>query len=101
MIKPIAATALLGALLSLTVMSPAHAWTRDSSVTTPRGTYNSQGSGSCNGGNCAWSGGGTGPAGKTWSHQGSASCAGGSCTTTGSGTGPRGGTYSRTGTFTR
>ncbi|WP_315797545.1 hypothetical protein [Bradyrhizobium sp. SZCCHNRI3043] len=95
------ATFLLVAVLSAAAAVDANAWTRSGSVAGPRGTTSFGGSGSCSGGACAWQGGGTGPAGRSWSRSGSASCSDGSCTRQGQGTGPRGNSYSYSRTFTR
>jgi hypothetical protein len=84
-------------------MTPASAWTRNSVVTTPRGTYTGSGSGQCAYGsgcqrNSAW----TGPNGGTVNHQGYAYGTGnGSINYGGSTTGPNGGAVSRSGTMTR
>jgi hypothetical protein len=67
-------SASLAAVLSLTMVAEAAAWTRNSTVTTPRGTY---------------------------SHNVTGTCSGGACARSGSVTGPYGGTVSRTGTVTR
>ena len=64
---------LLASGFALGTAAEAQAWTRSGSVTGPRGgTATYGGSGSCaKGQGCAWKGGGTGPAGRTWSRTGS------------------------------
>jgi hypothetical protein len=51
--------------------SDASAWTSRGQVTTNRGTFNHQGSGSCSAGTCSRAGSTTGPNGKSVSTQGS------------------------------
>lgn len=85
----------------MTGVAPAFAFSRNGSFTGPRGTSNFYGSGSCSGGSCSHSAGGTGPAGRSWSRQGATSCANGVCSSSGNGTGPGGGAYSRSSSFSR
>jgi len=63
-------TAALAAVMFVGATSDASAWTRNSTVTTHRGTYTSQGSGGCANYSCSRSGTTTGPNGGTVSHQG-------------------------------
>lgn len=96
------AGAFAAAALAMTV-APASAWTRNSSVTTPRGTYTGSASGECAyGAGCQRGSTWTGPNGGTVNHQGSAYATGnGSINYGGSTTGPNGGTVSRGGTISR
>jgi len=91
----------LVAAISIASIADASAWTRNGSFSGPRGTTNYGGSGSCSGGSCSSTRGGTGPAGRSWSGQSSSSCSGGSCTHSGSGTGPAGNSYNHTGSVSR
>jgi hypothetical protein len=115
-----------GYLAISAMASPVDAWSRQGSVTGPRGgTTTWERSGSCSGGTCTRSGSVTGPGGNTvtrettvtrngnswerdvkvtgpnggtWTRDGHGSCSGGTCTFGGTVTGPRGntGTYSGT-----
>lgn len=101
MFKSMLVAAALTAVLVAAFASDANAWSHSGTTSGPNGSISTQGSGSCAGGACSWSGGGSGPAGQTWSRQGSASCAGGTCSGTGSFTGPRGNTRTHSGTVTQ
>lgn len=80
----------------------AGAWTRQSTVTGPRGgTVVRGGSGSCAGGTCSYSGGATGPYGRSYTRSGSATCAGGVCSGSRTVTGPNGNSVVRSRTVTR
>lgn len=85
------------------VATPASAWTRNSTVNTPRGTYTGSASGQCAyGTGCQRGSSWTGPNGGTVNHQGSAYATGnGSINYGGSTTGPYGNTVSRSGTVSR
>jgi hypothetical protein len=89
-------------LLTLAAGGAAEAreWSRHGTITTPRGTTTTQGSGSCANHACSWQHSATGPKGRTVSEHGSGSCANGSCNWSSTVTGPNGGGYTRTGTFT-
>ena len=63
----------LAAATSLVPLSQASAWTRSGSVTTWRGTYTGQASGSCAGGTCTRTRSVTGPNGNTITQSGSVS----------------------------
>ena len=64
-------SATLAFALGLSAVTPADAWTRSGSITTRRGTYTGNFSGSCGGGTCSRSGSITGPNGGTVSRSGS------------------------------
>jgi len=98
--KLLVTTAIVG-LVVAGMASEASAWTRKGSVTTGRGTYTSEGSGSCANHACSRSGSTTGPNGKTVTSQSSGSCANGSCSRSGTITGPNGKTVDTTGSITK
>ncbi|WP_245270737.1 hypothetical protein [Beijerinckia mobilis] len=91
MYKTLLSGLVAGAVIFAT-LHPANAFSRNGSFTGARGTTSWGGSGSCSGGSCSHSAGGTGPAGRSWNRQGSSSCANGTCSGSGTYTGPRGGT---------
>jgi hypothetical protein len=90
--------ALAGLLLAATA-ADASAWTRQGTVTTPRGTYTVNGSGGCAGGVCSFNRTVRGPHGGTVTRSGTVVQTGpGQYSYQGSVTGPYGGTVSRSGT---
>ncbi|MGJ4951748.1 hypothetical protein [Bradyrhizobium sp. HKCCYLS20291] len=94
----------ISAMVTALGSSGAQAWSRSGGGVGPRGgTWSSSASGSCAGGSCSRSHGGTytGPRGGVVTNTGQTSCAGGTCTHTGTTTGPYGGTINRSSTFTR
>jgi hypothetical protein len=94
-------TAALAAVMFVGATSDASAWTRNSTTTTHRGTYTSQGSGSCANYSCSRSGTTTGPNGKQLTTSGSITkTAPGQYDYSRSATGPNGGTASSQGTIT-
>ncbi|MGH6939256.1 hypothetical protein [Hypericibacter sp.] len=98
--KLLAITAIAGAV-TLGAAADADAWTRNSTVTGPRGTTTIQGSGSCANHSCSRNVVRTGPTGNVTTLQGSASCAGGSCAGTRTTSFPNGGTVTRQSTVSR
>ncbi len=98
--KLLVTTAIIGIVVA-GMASDASAWTRKGTVTTGRGTYTSQGSGSCANHACSRSGSTTGPNGKTVTSQSSGSCANGSCSRSGTVTGPNGKTVDTSGSVTK
>ncbi|MFA6265544.1 MAG: hypothetical protein WC670_07510 [Pseudolabrys sp.] len=91
-------TTLFAAAVGTAFVSEAGAWTRSGSVTTARGTYTGQASGSCAGGTCTRSRSVTGPNGKTVSRTGSATRTGPyRYRYTRTTTGPNGGSVTRSG----
>ncbi len=82
------------------VATEAKEWKRQGSVHTPKGTYTTQGSGSCAGGVCARSGSTTGPNGKSVSTSGNVARTDNGVTGTRTVTGPNGGSVTRSGTVT-
>jgi len=80
----------------------AFSWSKESTITTNRGTYTHQGQGSCSNGSCSRSGTTVGPNGGTVSSTGTITrVAPGSFDFSDTITGPRGGTVTRSGHFTR
>lgn len=100
MFKTISAGA-FAALLALAAGSPAQAFSRQGSVSGPRGTATLHAEGGCSAGTCTRSITRTGPDGATLSRSGTASCADGHCTGSRTTTGPRGHSVTRSGTFQR
>jgi hypothetical protein len=94
-------SAVLIATLATSVLAEAREWKRQGTATTPRGTYSSQGSGSCANGACAWGGATTGPNGRTTSHTGSAVRTDDGASATRQYTGPNGGTTTTTKSVTQ
>jgi hypothetical protein len=94
-------TTALAAVMFVGATSDASAWTRKSTVTTHRGTYTSEASGSCANNTCTRSGTTTGPGGKQVTTSGSITrTAPGQYEYSRSATGPNGGTVSGQGTIT-
>ena len=102
MYKPIAAGLFAGILALLSVVE-ANAFTRNGSVSTPRGTASVSASGGCGGGTCSRSVQRTGPYSGSFSRSGSASCNAttGVCAGSSTVTGPNGGTVTRSGSISR
>ncbi len=98
--KLLAITTIVGAV-ALGAAPDADAWTRNSTVTGPRGTTTIQGSGSCANHSCSRNVIRTGPTGNVTTRQGSAGCAGGSCTGTRTTTFPNGNSVTRLTTVSR
>lgn len=95
-------TAALAGLFVVGAVAEASAWTRSGTVTTGRGTYNVQGSGSCGWRSCSGSRTVTGPNGNSVTRQGTLTRIGpGRAYYSGSVTGPNGGTVYRRGVVTR
>ena len=90
------------ALMALACAYAAEArdWSHSGTVTTPRGTYTSQGAGSCANGMCERSGSTTGPNGKSVSSSGSITRTDNGYTYAREVTGPNGGTVSKSGSVT-
>lgn len=65
------ATLLLAGIVSFAAATEASAWTRSTTVTTPRGTYTGSAAAGCAGGVCSRSATVTGPYGNTVSRSGS------------------------------
>jgi hypothetical protein len=99
--KSVTTLSALAAVLSFAAATDANAWSRNGSVTGPRGTATIQGSGSCSGGTCARGVTRTGPYGYSVSRQDTASCANGTCTGSRTTTGPHGNTIYRQGSVSR
>ncbi|MBP2561324.1 hypothetical protein J2T08_002240 [Neorhizobium galegae] len=95
------AACLLASTFALLSVGQANAWTRDGSVSGPRGTASVHANGNCASGSCSRSVTRTGPNGYSMSRNGSASCDGGTCTGSRTTTGPRGNTVTRSGSFHR
>ncbi|WP_319529666.1 hypothetical protein [uncultured Cohaesibacter sp.] len=93
--------ALMSSMIALAVASEANAWTRNGTVTGPRGTSSVQASGSCANGACSRQVTRTNPYGQTSTRSGSAACANGVCSGSSTTTGPYGGTVTRQGTISR
>ena len=91
----------LAVALSVAATADASAWTRNGTITGPRGTSTIQGSGSCANGTCSRAVTATGPNGNTVTRQGSATCAYGVCAGSRQTTGPRGNTVYRRGVVIR
>ena len=91
----------IAAVLSFAAAADANAWSRNGSITGPRGTATVTGSGTCANGSCSRSVTRTGPYGYSVSRQGTASCANGTCTGSRTTTGPRGNTVYRQGSISR
>lgn len=98
--KLLVTTAIIGIIVA-GMAGDASAWSRKGTVTTNRGTFTSQGSGSCANGACSRSGSTTGPNGRTVTSQSSGSCANGSCSSSGTITGPNGKTVDTSGSVTK
>lgn len=95
-------TAALAGLLLAGSAADASAWTRQGTVTTPRGTYAVQGSGNCAGGSCNYNRTVRGPYGGTVTRSGTVVRTGpGQYNYQGSVTGPYGRTVTRSGTVVR
>lgn len=93
------ATAAIAGLLLVGMAAEASAWTRQGTVTTARGTYAVNGSGSCAGGTCSRTRTVTGPYGGTVTRSGSVTKTGpGQYQYSGTATGPYGRTVTRSGT---
>lgn len=98
---PLLAAALAG-LFVIGAAAEASAWTRSGTVTTARGTYNVQGSGSCGWRSCSGTRTVTGPNGHSVTRQGTVTRVGPNrAYYSGSVTGPYGGTVHRRGVITR
>lgn len=91
----------LASTFALSVATEAKEWKRQSTVTTPRGTYSSQAQGSCADGACTRAGSTTGPNGKTVTSSGAVNKTDTGAAYTREVTGPNGGTVTRSGTITR
>ena len=100
MMKLLTLSAFAG-VLSFAVAADANAWTRNGSVTGPRGTTTFNGSGSCADGACSRQITRTGPNGNSISRQGSVSCGNGTCTGERTTTGPYGNSIVRQGSVSR
>jgi len=84
--------------LGFAAVTEANAWTRNGSVTTARGTYTGQASGTCAGGTCTRTRSVTGPNGKTVTQSGSVTRTGPHrYRYTQTTTGPNGGSVTRSG----
>jgi hypothetical protein len=92
---------LLAGTFALLSVGQANAWTRDGSISGPRGTASVHANGGCTGGSCSRSINRTGPDGYSMSRSGSVSCDGGYCNGSRTTTGPRGNTVTRSGSFHR
>lgn len=98
--KTLIAATLAGLTLAGTA-GAASAWTRDSTVTTPRGTYERSVTGFCAAGSCSREATTVGPYGGTIHHYGTVTrIAPGLGTFHGTTVGPRGRTITRSGTVT-
>lgn len=94
-------TASLAAVLALGSVTAANAWTRNATVTTPRGTNYGSTTGSCSGGTCSRTRSVTGPNGYTASRSGSVSRTGSnSASYSRTTTGPYGNSVTRSGSVT-
>lgn len=89
---------IVAATVGVASVSEANAWTRSGSVTTARGTYTGQASGTCAGGTCSRTRSVTGPNGNTVTRSGSATRTGPyRYSYTRTTTGPNGGSVTRSG----
>jgi len=96
--KLVLVSGIVAATLGLAAVTEANAWTRSGSVTTARGTYTGQASGTCAGGTCTRTRSVTGPNGKTVTQSGSATRTGPyRYRYTQTTTGPNGGSVTRSG----
>ncbi len=96
--KLVLITGFVAATFGLAAVTEANAWTRSGSVTTARGTYTGQASGTCAGGTCMRTRSVTGPNGKTVTQSGSATRTGPHrYRYTQTTTGPNGGSVTRSG----
>ncbi|WP_439817608.1 hypothetical protein [Zavarzinia sp. CC-PAN008] len=102
-IRTLLAPLALAAALAVTLQAgPAAAWERNSTTTTPRGTWSSHGGGSCAHGTCSRHRSVTGPQGYSASRSGSVTrVAPGSYAYSRTTTGPRGHSVTRSGTVYR
>ncbi len=91
----------IAAVLSFAAVVEASAWTRNGTVSGPRGTANINASGNCANGTCSRNITRTGPYGYSMSRQGQVSCANGTCTSTRTTTGPGGKSITGYGTVSR
>jgi hypothetical protein len=98
----LALLAVSAAALATTPASADGAWSRSGGGVGPYGrTWNSSGSGQCDGGHCSSHQQATGPNGGKWTRSGNTDCAGGTCSRNATVTGPDGGTRSRSATWSR
>ena len=97
--KSMITTAALTSILAIYMVTDAYAWSRNSSVSGPRGanTFNAQGS--CSGNSCSRSATATGAYGRSATRSGSGSCNGNSCSGSRTTTGPAGNSVERSGSI--
>lgn len=89
------------AVLAFSAAADVSAWERKRTITTPRGTATSTGTGTCSGATCQRDATRTSPVGRTFTRNGAASCADGSCSGTRTTTGPAGEKVTRSRTISR
>lgn len=99
--KSVFTTAALAGILAISLVTDASAWSRNGSVSGPRGTNTFNAQGSCSGGSCSRSATATGAYGRTAIRNGSGSCSDNSCSGSRSTTGPAGRNFQRSGSFSR
>lgn len=95
--KSTIATAALTGVLAVSMVTDAFAWSRNGTVSGPRGTNTFSAHGNCSGGTCSRSARVTGAYGQTATRNGTASCSGNSCSASRTTTGPRGRSVNRSG----
>lgn len=95
--KSMITTAALASLLAVSMVAEASAWSRNVSVSGPRGVNTFSATGSCSHSSCSRSATATGAYGRTATRSGSGSCSGNSCSGSRTTTGPRGNTVQRSG----
>ena len=92
---------LMAGLLALSFVADANAFSRNGTVSGPRGTSSVSANGSCAGGTCSRAITRTGPYGGSVSKSGSASCNSATCSGSSTTVGPHGGTVTRNSTISR
>lgn len=97
--KGMITTAVLTGILAVSMVAEASAWSRNGSVSGPRGTNTFSASGNCSGSSCSRSATATGAYGRTATRNGTGSCRGNSCSGSRTTTGPAGNSIKRTGSF--
>lgn len=88
-------TAAIAGILAISMVTDASAWSRNGSVTGPRGTKTFSVNGNCSGGTCSRSARASGVYGNTVTRNGSVSCSGHSCSGSRTTTLPSGRTIQR------
>jgi len=91
----------LASLLALSAAGEASAFSRQGTVTGPRGTASVHAQAGCAAGTCSRSITRTGPSGATLSRKGVVTCTDGSCSGSRTTTGPRGNIVTRSGSIQR